>query len=98
MHLNDFKHTLITKNSEQYANSILWILKANFNGITKRFSPTLVADEFSEAMRKDYMIDDLWFIPQLTFGCPIVNINSGKVFKTFTIQFIKYFLTKIIKN
>lgn len=57
-----------------------------------RFSPALVPEIFRDPMTADGMIDDKGVVPQLTFGCPIINLESGRIFKTFVSQFIQCIL------
>lgn len=92
LHLDDFPHALITNDKQQSSTIISSMLQDNFDTATARFSPELVPEVFREPMTADGMIDDQWVVPQLTFGCPIINLQSGRVLKSFVIEFVRKFL------
>jgi hypothetical protein len=91
LHLDDFPHTLIIDDKEQTSAIVLWMIQDNVSKDGDRFSPTLIPEIFREPMMADGMIDEQGVVPQLTFGCPIINLHSGRVFKLFVIQFVRCF-------
>ena len=94
IHLKDFPDVLITKDREKSAKSVWSILEGNFIEQKNRFSPHIIPEAFIEPMKADNMIDEAGVIPQLTFGCPVVNLNHGEVFRSFVKNFIQCFFSK----
>lgn len=99
LHLPEFPDSLITRDTEKSAQSVLDILQHNFKPETQRFAQAIVPAEFISPMQADGMIEQGEVIPQLTFGCPIVNLQNGEVFRAFVSEFIRCFLSdNICKN
>ncbi len=98
LHLNDFPHTLITDDKEQTSAIVLWMIQDNMNNQGNRFSLLLIPEIFREPMMADGMIDEWGVVPQLTFGCPIINLHSGRVFKIFVTQFVRCFFSVTWQN
>lgn len=88
LHLDDFPHTIISQDKKQSADALFRILESNFDKDTNRFSELLVPEVFRQPMTFDGMIDSGWFVPQITFRCPIINLKWGAIFKTFLREFI----------
>jgi len=98
VHLKDFPDSLISADPEQSAQLVLSIMENNFIQFQNRFSPTIIPEEFVEPMKNDNMIDKWGVIPQVTFGCPIVNVEQGSVFRIFIREFMRCFVLGIYIN
>ena len=96
LHLEEFREKfpklLITSNREKAAKVVSSILEKCHLG-NNRFSRKLVALVFQKPMTEDkILVEEEGVRPQITFGCPIINLNDGEVFNHFVVNFMRCFL------
>lgn len=88
LHLDGFDKREISQNKELHASEIKSLIVDQTNEDHDRYSVSLIPEDFIGPMTADGMIDKDGVIPQVTFGCPLINLESARVFRLFIRNFV----------